>query len=85
MDRAKILEDINKERSRQDSLWSADFDSKNTINDWIAYITYYASQTATTEDSISNFVQSMVKTAALCVAAIETVEKNGDTAPRHFD
>lgn len=81
----KILEEIRKERQHQHELWGNDFDDRNTCNDWIAYITSYAGKGVTLEASALEFREAMIKVATLAVAAVEAVDRNDGTAPRHYD
>ncbi|MHA2063141.1 MAG: hypothetical protein ACXABY_02050 [Candidatus Thorarchaeota archaeon] len=82
----KILEDIRKEREYQVEKWGNDFDDKNTANDWVTYITMYASAGARMDASPEEFRTAMVKVATLAVAALEAIDRNdGKTAPRHYD
>lgn len=82
----KILEDIRKEREYQIGRWGNDFDDKNTANDWVTYITMYASAGARMDASSAKFRTAMVKVATLAVAALEAIDRNsGKTAPRHYD
>lgn len=85
-----VYDEIKAERDRQDTLWGHDFDNKNTINDWVAYIAAYASRAAFTDSEVLNEKTAqqrelLVKTAALAVAAIETIDRLGKLASRHYD
>ncbi len=81
----KILEEIRAERQHQRQLWGDGFDDKNTSNDWLAYITGYAAQGFRLNSSPTEFRKAMIKVATLAVAAVEAVDRNGGTAPRHYD
>jgi hypothetical protein len=89
--RREIFEEIYDERERQIEKWGNDFDDQNTINDWVAYITSYATRGATAggwfhPEASDRFCQGMVKVAALAIAAIEACERNQHAfAPRHYD
>lgn len=84
-----ILTDILKERERQQELWGNTFDDLNTPNDWATYINNYVSkavydgreQIYTSE----RFKENMLKAVAIGVAAIETIDRNGKLAKRHYD
>lgn len=39
-----IFYEISAERKYQQGKWGDDFDSKNTPNDWVAYLTKYVGQ-----------------------------------------
>lgn len=82
----KILEDIRSEREYQVGKWGNGFDDKNTANDWVTYITMYATAGARMDASPEDFRAAMVKVATLAVAALEAIDRNeGKTAPRHYD
>jgi hypothetical protein len=85
MERQVILESIAAERDRQDKMWGNDFDAKNTVNDWVAYITRYVSEGAYDGSSQKfdekKFREYLMKAATLCVAALE----QESFAPRHYD
>lgn len=88
--RADILEAISKERKRQDRLWGSEFDDKNTPNDWVAYITNYVAAGAYDgrheKFTVEGFRANLLKAATVCVAAVETIDRNnGKLAKRHYD
>lgn len=92
-----IIDEILVERNRQDGqLWGQAFDNRNTPNDWAAYIGQYAGRAIEIYRAgpskpkyrfdAPRFRDSMVKVAALAVAAIETFDRlGGNMAKRHFD
>ena len=50
-------------------------DSTNTPNDWVAYITAYAGRaTSCSKNNGEEFRQMMIKTAAICVSAINAYD-----------
>jgi hypothetical protein len=85
MERQEILSRIGAERERQNKMWGNAFDAKNTVNDWVAYITRYVSEGAydgsTQKFSEEKFREHLLKAATLCVAALE----QGSYSPRHYD
>lgn len=81
MDRATIFTLIENERAYQDKKWGKAFDDKNTPNDWVAYIVAHAGKAVTLPWNREAFRASILKVAALCVAALEREEY----APRHYD
>lgn len=86
--RADVLEEIGRERDYQQSLWGNKFDNKNTVNDWVAYINSYASQAIGTPNNPGDAQHrrtKLLKAAAIACAAVETIDRQGDTAPRHYD
>lgn len=82
MSRESILEEINRERTYQQGRWgdSAD-DSKNTPWQWTAYIAAYATKwmrgsfPPITRDEADDFRAKMIKTAAIAVAAVESLDR----------
>ena len=81
-----VLKDIRCEREYQEEIWGDDFDSKNTPNDWIAYIMSYAGRAVTMPWKPEQFRTFLVKVATICVAAIEWHDKTGGNMPkRHYD
>ena len=87
----RILEEIRKERGYQDGKWGhKDDDELNTPWMWTAYIASYASRwmrgtffplsTSTTDD----FRTFMVKTAALAIAAVESLDRQREENGRAF-
>lgn len=81
MTRHDIFKQIEEERTYQNARWGNDFDSKNTPNDWVAYIAKYLGQTVTMPFNDAVFRKQLLKVATLAVAALEQ-EKY---APRHYD
>ena len=88
MDRKAIFAELEAERSHQDKVWGSEFDDRNTINDWIAYLVKYlgrAISAAGTSDKDASdgigFRNAIKKVAALCIAILE----RGAYAPRHYD
>jgi len=84
---ADILDQIVAERERQDGLWGDSFDDRNTLNDWCAYLMIYAARAAGMENvgKVAEQRLALLKVASLAVAAIETLDRNGKFAARHYD
>lgn len=82
--RSAVLAEIRHERNYQTDKWGNEFDDKNTVNDFTAYITKYAGNAAFATCTADQRTQ-LVKVAALAVAAIETIDRNGKLADRHYD
>lgn len=82
---AKILCDILAERKYQDEMWGTRFDDNNTINDWVTHIVKYCGRATVFEADPENQREAMIKVAALAVAALETFDRNGRFAPRHYE
>jgi len=85
MSLTSVLEEIRAEREYQDSQWGIEFDDKNTLNDWLAYITMYAGQAARMDTPPIDQRKNMLKVAALAVAALEAFDRNQQFAPRHYE
>lgn len=82
----KILSEIKAEREYQQGKWGDEFDSKNTPNDWVAYVAIYLGRAVTLPWNKEVFRTSLVKVATLCVAAIEWCDRtNGNMPKRHYD
>lgn len=81
MTREQIFNLIGAERDYQTHKWGTAFDTKNTPNDWVAYISKYLGQTVTLPFNKATFQTQLLKVAALAVAALE----QQDYAPRHYD
>lgn len=80
-----IFEEIVKEREYQETKWGTDFDDKNTVNDWAAYIASYTSKATLIGAAKSEQRTALLKVASLAVAALQTFDRNGGFAGRHFD
>lgn len=84
MSREKIFAQIEAERSYQDAKWGTAFDDKNTVNDWVVYIGQYAGDAARMNIQPQDSREKLLKVAALAVAALETFDRNGGFAARHY-
>ena len=91
-----IIEDIEQERAYSAALWSGEFDSRNTVNDWAAYINNYLARATimrgrhtdageTREEHRARQRKSLVKAAGLVISALESFDDNGGFAERHYD
>ena len=85
MSREDIFAMINDERDRQEQLWGIEFDNAHTMNDWVTYICRYASSSAKMGEGVEHFKAQILKTATICVAALEAAERLGELPPRHYD
>ena len=94
----RIIEDIEKERGYAAQYWNAEFDSKNTVNDWAAYINNYLSDAVrmrgrhpavAPSESVHEMRQrqrkALVKVANLAVSALEAFDDNDGFQERHYD
>jgi hypothetical protein len=79
------LTEVESEKLYQ-AKWGDDFDSKNTPNDWVSYIVKYLGQSVTLPWDAKQFRTQLIKTATLCLSAVEWCDKtNGNMAKRHYD
>ena len=85
MSQDTVLEEIRVERDCQDSLWGVEFDDQNTLNDWVVLITICVGQAARMDSSPEKQRSKLLKVAALAMAAVESFDRNGKFAPRHFE
>lgn len=91
MSRETILNEIANERLYQEEKWgnNAD-DTKNTPNDFVSYISCYSTYwfdggfAPYSPETVNAFRKSMVKTAALAVAAIESVDRQRENSGGTF-
>ncbi len=78
MSRDKIFAEINAERQYQEDKWGNDNDDKlNTPFHWVTWVTQELTRftNGTWNPPVANFRKAMVKTAAVAVAAIESVDR----------
>ena len=84
--RDAIFKEINNEQTYALKTWGEDFDEKNTLNDWVAYITKYTGN-AIDFLNVGNPEQQklkLIKAANLAINAAAHIEA-GKVAPRHYD
>jgi hypothetical protein len=78
-DREGIYNEINIERSKQDRLWGGpDHDECNAPNDWIGLLTKHVGRAVHWPWNVRTFRHQMVIVAAVAVAAIEWVDRDGE-------
>jgi hypothetical protein len=81
------FESLIEERIYSMTQWdSEDFDDKNTLNDWVTYITIYAGEAAKMKrrDDPAAIYGKLIKVANLALLVAERV-RSGTVAPRHYD
>lgn len=86
MNRESILSAIREERERHSSLYGAEFDLKNGVNDWSAIASGYVLQEIRrkgVKPETASWRDSMIKAAAVLVAALEHEEHLKDQ--KEFD
>ena len=70
-----ILAEIRQERQKQDQIWGKTFDDRNTLVEWITYITKYAGNAYTHKWDVYVFRTKMLQVAAIAVAAVEAIDR----------
>jgi hypothetical protein len=81
----KVVEDVLKEHCYSCDQWGTDFDDNNTINDWVSYITHYASNAIDFRNNMTEQRRYLTKAANLCISALITSYRNDKFADRHYD
>ena len=85
----EVLDSVENAVERQIKLWGAEFDDKNTANDWVAYICHYVAKGAYCGRkygySPEKFRKHLITTAAMFISAIAAIDRNKDCAPRHYE
>jgi hypothetical protein len=89
--RSTILSEIDKERTYQEGKWGNETDDTvNTPNDYVTYMAAYSTKwfpggfTPYSAETVNAFRKSMVKTAALAVAAVESIDRQREEAGHTF-
>lgn len=80
-----IVRKIVEERQRQLGLPGSEYDIRNTPNDWIAIVDHYLSENVRRGGNLPDreeFERSLIKAAAVILAALEYLPKMADAA--HF-
>ena len=72
--RQEVFNEVDDERDRQDSRWGETFDAQNTASDWVATIVHYLGRAVTLPFHSLRYRQSLIKVAALAVAAVERLD-----------
>lgn len=74
-----IFDEIKAERDAQDAEWGgASHDDSHTNWDWVAYLTKHLGKAVVWPFNWDVFRKQMVRVAALAVAAIEWVDRQGE-------
>jgi hypothetical protein len=83
---ATFLDQVREERAWQIATWGTALDDQHTDTDWIALITKYAGKAIHAARGSAHFtpdfLESLVKIAALAMAAYEAAERKGDSEER---
>ncbi len=78
------IEAVLRERVYAEEKWGTDFDDNNTINDWIAYATMYASDAPKIGNTVDQAYGYLIKAAGLLMEAAMRVRENR-IANRHYE
>jgi hypothetical protein len=77
-----VYDEIKAERKYQDDKWGTEVDDTlNTPWMWVSYITAYATKwmkgtfAPLEKPVVDDFRNKMIKTAAICVAAVESIDR----------
>jgi hypothetical protein len=84
MDIQAIANNVGSEVLRAREQWGVDFDSKNTLNDWVVYVNIYLAKATAMGASEEEVKKGLRKAAGLVFSALYHAE-NGGFAPRHYD
>jgi hypothetical protein len=82
--RQNIFDEISKERDHQYNLPGSEYDQKYSMNDWIAIASQYLTRGADRKHIKSDYRDqrdSLVKSAAVIVAAIEHLDRKHQLPP----
>lgn len=86
-----IIKEIVEERRYQDSRWGHEADDTlNRPNDWVSYISHHSTRWFNggfepyDVETVARFRRQMVKTAALAVAAIESLDRQTEENGKPF-
>src|SRR3954469_2562725 len=86
-----IYGSIAAEREYQNNRWGTEADdSLNTPNDFVSYINHYSTRwfpggfTPYTPATVDKFRESMIKVAALAIAAVESIDRQREEAGHCF-
>lgn len=80
----EILGMIEREHRRATEQWGEAFDDRNTPNDWLAYITAYASRLGNLKHDPADYIKSLIKIGGLVVSAVRAYDRVG-LVERHYD
>lgn len=88
---ASIFNEITEELSYQEKRWGTKADDTiNRPNDWVAYISHYATKWFTggfapySDMGVNGFRKSMIKVAALAVAAVKSLDRQRENKGSAF-
>ncbi len=78
--RMDVYEEVEMERVRQDKIWGGStHDDSHGVRDWVAYIVNYLGQAVNRDAEwgrdLNRVRECLIKVAALCTAAIESIDR----------
>jgi hypothetical protein len=86
-----VYDEIKAERDYQIGKWGNESDdTKNTPWMWAAYIAQYATRwmsgkfTFNSDEDTGSFRQAMIKTAAIAIAAVESLDRQNEESGKPF-
>jgi len=82
---AQIFGEMLAEQVTAERRWTLDFDDKNTLNDWVIYITQYASSAAKFGNTKEETRDQLIKAGGLVITALKALERNDGFPKRHYD
>ena len=83
--RKNLYREVEMELEYARKQWGVEFDTKNTLNDWVTYIVMYAGDAAKMKTPPNEAEQKLIKVAGLAISALENLRANGKFAPRHYE
>lgn len=81
--RAKVLADVMLERQSQDQRWGDQHDDEHNEREWLAIIWSYlrhAEHQPPDRTLYTRYRENLIKVAALCVAAVESIDRQAAKA-----
>ncbi len=91
MPKPSVYDEIRAERAYQDGKWGHNVDdTMNTPWMWVSYIAAYATKwmvgtfAPLSPDTVDDFRKKMIKTAAICVAAVESLDRQRKNSGKAF-
>lgn len=81
----EIMKGLHSELKYQEERWGHEADdTKNTPNDWATYIAHYSTRwfpndyVPYTQETVDSFRDHMLKTAAIAIAAVQSLDRQRD-------
>lgn len=81
---AVILDEIGREIERAKKEWGEEFDRKNNLDNWIAYVVKYLGKAAAMGATIEEQETNLRKAAGILISAIDMMRREG-FQPRHYE